>query len=372
MSLGRVSTFLDVYLQRDIDAGTLTEQTAQELVDDFVIKLRMVRFLRTPEYDALFSGDPTWVTESIGGMGYDGRPLVTRSSFRFLQTLYNLGPAPEPNLTVLWSAALPTGFKEFCAKVSIDTSAIQYESDDLLREFNEGGDDCAIACCVSSMPVGKRMQFFGARVNLAKTLLYAINGGRDEITGKKVIDLGEPVAADTLDFDDVWQRFDASMTWLADVYVNALNIIHFMHDKYAYERLEMALHDYDPERTLACGIAGLSIVADSLSAIKYAGVHPVRDETGLITEFDARRGVPGVRQQRPAGRRHRGADRDHVHGQGPLVPGLPRRAAHAVGADHHLERGLRRERPARPRTAASAASRSPRVPTRCTAATTRA
>ena len=286
MSLGRVSTFLDVFLQRDIDAGTLTEQSAQELIDDFVIKLRMVRFLRTPEYDALFSGDPTWVTESIGGMGYDGRPLVTRSSFRFLQTLYNLGPAPEPNLTVLWSAALPTGFKEFCAKVSIDTSAIQYESDDLLREFNEGGDDCAIACCVSSMPVGKRMQFFGARVNLAKTLLYAINGGRDEITGKKVIELGEPVAADTLEFDDVWQRFDAAMTWLADVYVNALNIIHFMHDKYAYERLEMALHDYDPERTLACGIAGLSIVADSLSAIKYAGVHPVRDETGLITEFD--------------------------------------------------------------------------------------
>ncbi len=285
MSLGRVSTFLDVFLQRDIDSGVLTEADAQELVDDFVIKLRMVRFLRTPEYDALFSGDPTWVTESIGGMGYDGRPLVTRSSFRFLQTLYNLGPAPEPNLTVLWSPALPAGFKEFCAKVSIDTSAIQYESDDLLREFNAGGDDCAIACCVSSMPVGKRMQFFGARVNLAKTLLYAINGGRDEITGKKVIDLGEPVTADTLDFDDVWARLEIAMTWLADTYVNALNIIHYMHDKYAYERLEMALHDYDPERTLACGIAGLSIVADSLSAIKYAGVHPVRDETGLITEF---------------------------------------------------------------------------------------
>jgi formate C-acetyltransferase len=285
MSLGRVSTFLDVYLQRDIDAGTLTEQTAQELVDDFVIKLRMVRFLRTPAYDALFSGDPTWVTEAIGGMGYDGRPLVTRSSFRFLQTLYNLGPAPEPNLTVLWSPALPSGFKEFCAKVSIDTSAIQYESDDLLREFNTGGDDCAIACCVSSMPVGKRMQFFGARVNLAKTLLYAINGGRDEVSGEQVVDLGDPVTADTLDFDDVWARFDTAMTWLADVYVNALNIIHYMHDKYAYERLEMALHDYDPERTLACGIAGLSIVADSLSAIKYAGVHPVRDDTGLITEF---------------------------------------------------------------------------------------
>ena len=286
MSLGRVSTFLDVYLERDLAAGVLTEQSAQELVDDFVIKLRMVRFLRTPAYDALFSGDPTWVTEAIGGMGYDGRTLVTRTSFRFLQTLYNLGPAPEPNLTVLWSPALPLGFKEFCARVSIDTSAIQYESDELLREFNEGGDDCAIACCVSSMPVGKRMQFFGARVNLAKTLLYAINGGRDEISGEQVIDLGKPVAGDTLDFDDVWARFDTAMTWLADVYVNALNVIHYMHDKYAYERLEMALHDYNPERTLACGIAGLSIVADSLSAIKYAGVHPLRDETGLITDFE--------------------------------------------------------------------------------------
>ncbi len=286
MSLGRVSTFLDVFIQRDLVAGTLTEAAAQELVDDFVIKLRMVRFLRTPAYDELFSGDPTWVTEVIGGMGYDGRPLVTRSSFRFLQTLYNLGPAPEPNLTVLWSPALPTGFKEFCAKVSIDTSAIQYESDELLREFNAGGDDCAIACCVSSMPVGKRMQFFGARVNLAKTLLYALNGGRDEISGKQVVDLGDPVDADTLDFDDVWQRFDEAMTWLADVYVNALNVIHYMHDKYAYERLEMALHDYNPERTLACGIAGLSIVADSLSAIRHTSVHPVRDETGLITDFE--------------------------------------------------------------------------------------
>ena len=285
MSLGRVSTFLDVYLQRDLARGVLTEARAQELIDDFVIKLRMVRFLRTPEYDALFSGDPTWVTEAIGGMGYDGRTLVTRTSFRFLQTLYNLGPAPEPNLTVLWSPTLPDGFKRFCAKVSIDTSAIQYESDDLLREYNEGGDDCAIACCVSSMPVGKRMQFFGARVNLAKTLLYALNGGRDEITGKPVVDLGGPVTGDTLDFDDVWARFDRAMTWLAGAYVNALNVIHYMHDKYAYERLEMALHDYNPERTLACGIAGLSIVADSLSAIRHTGVHPVRDETGLITDF---------------------------------------------------------------------------------------
>ncbi|MGV1003357.1 MAG: formate C-acetyltransferase [Candidatus Nanopelagicales bacterium] len=288
MSLGRASTFLDVYLERDIAAGVLTEETAQELVDDFVIKLRMVRFLRTPDYDALFSGDPTWVTEAIGGMGFDGRTLVTRSSFRFLQTLYNLGPAPEPNLTVLWTSALPLGFKEFCAQVSIDTSAIQYESDDLLREYNgEFGDDCAIACCVSSMPVGKRMQFFGARVNLAKTLLYAINGGRDEITGKQVIEMGlEPLTGDTLDYDEVWRRFDIAMTWLADTYVNALNIIHYMHDKYAYERIEMALHDYNPERTLACGIAGLSIVADSFSAIRYASVRPLRDENGLITEYE--------------------------------------------------------------------------------------
>jgi formate C-acetyltransferase len=286
MSLGRVSTFLDVYLERDIAAGVLTEDQAQELIDDFVIKLRMVRFLRTPEYDALFSGDPTWVTESIGGMGYDGRTLVTRSSFRFLQTLYNLGPAPEPNLTVLWSPTLPTGFKEYCAKVSIDTSAIQYESDDLLREFNECGDDCAIACCVSSMPVGKRMQFFGARVNLAKTLLYAINGGRDELSGKQIVQLGDPVAGETLDFDEVWARFDAATTWLADTYVNALNVIHYMHDKYAYERLEMALHDHDPERTLACGIAGLSIVADSLSAIKHTRVHPIRDDRGLVVDYE--------------------------------------------------------------------------------------
>ncbi len=286
MSLGRVSTFLDVYLQRDLTDGVLTEEAAQELVDDFVIKLRMVRFLRTPEYESLFSGDPTWVTESIGGMGSDGRPLVTRSSFRFLQTLYNLGPAPEPNLTVLWSPRLPRGFKDFCAQVSIETSAIQYESDELLRKYNPvNGDDCAIACCVSSMPVGKRMQFFGARVNLAKTLLYALNGGRDEISGKQIVDLGVPVAGDTLDFDDVWARFDEAMDWLAETYVNALNIIHYMHDKYAYERLEMALHDYHPERTLACGIAGLSIVADSLSEIKHTQVHPVRDEGGLITDF---------------------------------------------------------------------------------------
>ncbi len=283
MSLGRTSTFLDIYLQRDLAAGRITETRAQELIDDLVIKLRIVRFLRTPEYDSLFSGDPTWVTESIGGIGEDGRPLVTRTSFRMLQTLYNLGPAPEPNLTVMWNGRLPTGFKEFCAKVSIDTSAIQYESDDLIR--GQFGDDAAIACCVSAMRVGKQMQFFGARVNLAKTLLYAINGGRDEITGQQVAPISAPVGGSVLDYAEVTAAFDHTMDWLAEVYVDALNCVHFMHDKYAYERLEMALHDGTILRTLACGVAGLSVVADSLSAIKYASVHPVRDETGLVVDY---------------------------------------------------------------------------------------
>lgn len=284
MSLGRVSTFLDVYLARDMAEGRLTEEQAQELVDDFVIKLRIVRFLRTPEYDALFSGDPTWVTESIGGMGSDGRTLVTRTSFRFLQTLYNLGPAPEPNLTVFWSPQLPEGFKRFAAKASVDTSAIQYENDELMRP--RFGDDTAIACCVSAMPVGKQMQFFGARVNLAKTLLYAINGGRDEVNGKQVGPVRQPVDGDVLDYDDVMARLDGFMEWLAETYVNALNVIHYMHDKYAYERVEMALHDYAPHRTLACGIAGLSVAADSLSAIRHATVRPVRDDTGLVVDYD--------------------------------------------------------------------------------------
>ncbi len=284
MSLGRTSTFLDIYLQRDIVEGTLTESEAQEIIDDFVIKLRIVRFLRTPEYDSLFSGDPTWVTESIAGMGDDGRSLVTKNSFRFLQTLYNLGPAPEPNLTVLWSEKLPRGFKEFCAQVSIDTSAIQYESDELIR--TSWGDDSAIACCVSAMCVGKQMQFFGARVNLAKSLLYAINGGRDEINGKRVAPESPAVVGDVLDFEDVLRKFDHLLDWLAETYVDALNCIHYMHDKYAYERLEMALHDRDILRTMACGIAGLSVVADSLSAIKYATVRPVRDETGLVVDYD--------------------------------------------------------------------------------------
>ena len=285
MSLGRTSTFLDIYLERDLRAGRLTEQTAQELVDDFVIKLRIVRFLRTPEYDQLFSGDPTWVTESIGGIGRDGRPLVTRTSFRCLQTLYNLGPAPEPNLTVLWSPELPDGFKRFCAQVSIDTSSIQYESDDLMR--TRFGDDTAIACCVSAMEVGKQMQFFGARVNLAKTLLYAINGGRDEISGVQVGPALPPLTGDVLDYGEVVARFDTMMDWLAKTYVDALNVIHYMHDKYAYERLEMALHDYGVLRTMACGIAGLSVAADSLAAIKYSTVRPVRDTTGLVVDYRA-------------------------------------------------------------------------------------
>jgi len=290
MSLGRTSTFLDIYFTRDIAAGALTEGEAQEIVDDFVIKLRIVRFLRTPEYDELFAGDPTWVTESIGGMGDDGRPLVTKTSFRFLQTLYNLGPAPEPNLTVWYSPRLPDGFCDFAAKVAIDTSSIQFESDEIMRRAL--GDDGAIACCVSPMIVGKQMQFFGARANLAKCLLYAINGGRDEITGKQVGPDFGAVEGDYLDFDDVTDRFDMMMEWLAGVYVNAMNVIHYMHDKYAYERVEMALHDYNPLRTMAFGMAGMSVVADSLSAIRYAKVRVVRDETGLVTDYQAEGDFP--------------------------------------------------------------------------------
>ena len=282
MSVGRISTFLDVYLERDLREGKITESEAQELIDDLVIKFRIVRFLRTPEYNQLFSGDPTWVTEFIGGMGEDGRTLVTKSSFRVLQTLYNIGPAPEPNLTVGWSPRLPDGFKRFAAKCSIDTSSIQYMSDDMMRP--KYGDDAAIACCVSGMRVGKQMQFFGARVNLPKALLFAINGGRDEKSGKQVAPRFAPALGEVLDYDDVMQRFDGVMEWLAGVYVNALNIIHYMHDKYCYEAVLMALHDRDVLRTLACGIAGLSHTADSLSAIKYAKVKPVRDPTGLVVD----------------------------------------------------------------------------------------
>jgi formate C-acetyltransferase len=284
MSLGRSASFLDCYFERDLAAGTLTEERAQELIDDFVMKLRAVRFLRTPEYEQLFSGDPTWVTEALGGIGEDGRPLVTKTSFRYLQTLYNLGPAPEPNLTVFWSPALPDGFKRFCARASIDTSAIQYESDECVRP--RFGDDAAIACCVSAMAVGKQMQFFGARVNLAKALLYALNGGRDELTGVQVAPPSAPCEDEVLAFEDVWARYDRTLDWLAEVYVHALNVIHYMHDKYAYERLEMALHDRDVLRTMACGIAGLSVAADSLSAIRHARVRPLRDATGLIVDYD--------------------------------------------------------------------------------------
>ena len=283
MSLGRTSTFLDIYFERDLAAGKLTETQAQEIIDDFVIKLRIVRFLRTPEYDELFAGDPTWVTESIGGMGDDGRTLVTKTSFRFLQTLYNLGPAPEPNLTIWYSPRLPEGFRSFTAKVAIDTSSIQFESDEIMRR--SWGDDGAIACCVSPMLVGKQMQFFGARANLAKCLLYAINGGRDEITGDQIGPQIGAIEGEWLNFDEVIDKFETMMDWLAGVYVNAMNIIHYMHDKYAYERLEMALHDYAPLRTMAFGMAGLSVVADSLSAIRHAKVRVLHDQTGLITDY---------------------------------------------------------------------------------------
>ncbi len=283
MSLGRTATFLDIYFERDLKSGLLTEKEAQEIMDHFVMKLRMVRFLRTPEYDELFSGDPVWVTESIGGMGIDGRTLVTKNSFRILHTLETLGPAPEPNLTVLWSTRLPKGFKDYCSKLSINTSSIQYENDDLMRDY--WGDDYGIACCVSAMRIGKQMQFFGARANLAKTLLYAINGGRDEKSGKQITDKMLPITSEYLDYDEVWEKFDKMCDWVARVYINALNIIHYMHDKYCYEKLEMALHDKDILRTMACGIAGLSIVADSFSAMKYAKVKVIRDDTGLAIDY---------------------------------------------------------------------------------------
>ena len=283
MSIGRVSTFLDIYIERDLKKGLITEEAAQELIDHFVMKLRLVRFLRTPEYNELFSGDPVWVTESIGGMGIDGRTLVTKNSYRMLHTLNNLGPAPEPNLTVLWSVNFPENFKNFCTKMSIQTSAIQYENDDLMREY--WGDDYGIACCVSAMRIGRQMQFFGARANLAKTLTYAINGGRDELSGLQITPKFEPVTSEYLDFGEVWEKFDNMMNYVAKIYINALNIIHYMHDKYAYESLEMALHDRKILRTMACGIAGLSVVADSFSAMKYAKVKVIRDETGLAIDY---------------------------------------------------------------------------------------
>ena len=283
MSLGRTSTFIDIYAQRDLAEGTFTEEEIQEFVDHFIMKLRLVKFARTPEYNELFSGDPTWVTESIGGVGIDGRHMVTKMSYRYLHTLQNLGTAPEPNLTVLWSTRLPENFKRFCAKTSIESSSIQYENDDLMRVTH--GDDYAIACCVSSMRVGKEMQFFGARANLAKCLLYAINGGIDEVTKKQVGPKYRPITSEYLDFDEVMEAYKDMMRWLARVYVNTLNIIHYMHDKYSYERVQMALHDKKVTRWFATGIAGLSVVADSLSAIKYAKVKTVRDENGIVVDY---------------------------------------------------------------------------------------
>lgn len=283
MSLGRTSTFLDIYIQRDLNRGILTESEAQELIDHFIMKLRLVKFARTPEYNALFSGDPTWVTESIGGLSVDGQHMVTKTSFRYLNTLNNLGTAPEPNMTVLWSTRLPQNFKRFCAKMSIQTSSIQYENDDLMRVTH--GDDYAIACCVSSMVVGKEMQFFGARANLAKCLLYAINGGVDEVMKIQVGPKYRPVTGDYLDYDDVMDKYDQMMEWLAGLYVNTLNVIHYMHDKYSYEKLQMALHDREVKRYFATGIAGLSVVADSLSAIKYAKVRCIRDESSIVVDY---------------------------------------------------------------------------------------
>ncbi|KUP09150.1 formate acetyltransferase [Bacillus coahuilensis p1.1.43] len=284
MSLGRVSTFLDIYIERDINNGFLTEQEAQELVDHFVMKLRLVKFARTPEYNELFSGDPTWVTESIGGVGEDGRPLVTKNSFRMLHTLHTLGPAPEPNLTVLWSEKLPESFKKYCSKMSIQTSSVQYENDELMRPIY--GDDYGIACCVSAMRIGKQMQFFGARANLAKALLYAINGGKDEVLGVQVGPKVEPISGDYLDYEEVKEKYDVMLEWLAGLYVNTMNIIHYMHDKYSYERIEMALHDKEVLRTMAFGIAGLSVVADSLSAIKYGKVKVLRNEDGVAVDYE--------------------------------------------------------------------------------------
>ena len=290
MSLGRTSTFIDIYIQRDLERGVITEEQAQELIDHFIMKLRLVKFARTPEYNELFSGDPTWVTESIGGVDIDGKPLVTKSSFRYLHTLDNLGTAPEPNLTVLWSVHLPQKFKEYCAKMSIKTSSIQYENDDLMRVTH--GDDYAIACCVSSMRIGKEMQFFGARANLAKCLLYAINGGIDERLKIQVAPKYRPVQGDYLDYDDVMEKYDQMMEWLAGLYVNTLNVIHYMHDKYSYEKLQMALHDREVKRYFATGIAGLSVVADSLSAIKYAKVKCIRDEDGVVVDYEVEGDFP--------------------------------------------------------------------------------
>ncbi len=367
MSLGRTSTFLDIYFERDLAQGLLTEREAQELIDQFVMKLRMVRYLRTPEYNELFSGDPTWVTESIGGVSENGTQMVTKTSFRYLNTLFNLGAAPEPNLTVLWSTQLPRPFKEFAAKVSVETSAVQYENDDVMREVY--GDDYGIACCVSAMRIGKQMQYFGARANLAKALNYAINGGRDEISGKQVAPKTEPISGDVLDYDEVMAKYEALLDWLAGVYVGALNIIHFMHDKYSYERLEMALHDRDVQRMMAFGIAGLSVAADSLSAIKYATVRPIRDDTGLVVDYETEGEFPTFGNADERVDSIAGRARPRLHEQDPHAPHLPQLGCEPVDPDDHVERGLREAHRAPHPTAARPASPSLRAPTRCTDAT---
>ena len=343
MSIGRISSFLDIYIERDLKEGTLDEAGAQELWDQLVQKLRIVRFLRTPDYDALFSGDPYWATECVGGMDLNGQPLVTKSSYRMLHTLTNLGPAPEPNITVLWSKHMPDTFKRYCIKVSKETSSLQYENDDLMRPF--WGDDYGIACCVSAMKLGKQMQFFGARVNLAKCLLYAINGGRDEISGDQIAPATPPITSDVLDYDEVMEKFDHMMEWLARTYVHAMNCIHYMHDKYFYERLEMALHDRDILRTMAFGIAGLSVVADSLAAIKYAKVRVIRDDTGLAVDYIIE--GPGANSVPQFGNNDDRVDSiaadlvTQLHAEDPQASDLSQRDAHPERADHHVERGLR-------------------------------
>ena len=341
MSIGRISTFLDIYIERDLKEGKLDEAGAQELWDQLVQKLRIVRFLRTPDYDALFSGDPYWATECVGGIDLSGHSLVTKSSYRMLHTLTNLGPAPEPNITVLWSKHLPENFKRYCVKVSKETSSLQYENDDLMRPH--WGDDYGIACCVSAMKLGKQMQFFGARVNLAKALLYAINGGRDEVSGDQVAPPSPPMTGDVLDYDEVFEKFDNTMEWLARTYVHAMNCIHYMHDKYFYERLEMALHDRDILRTMAFGIAGLSVVADSLAAIKYGKVHVIRDKTGLAVDYkiESNAPVPQFGNNDDRVDQHRRGSRHAVHAEDPQAPDLSQRHAHPERADDHVERGLR-------------------------------
>ena len=369
MSIGRISSFLDIYIERDLKAGVLDEARAQELWDQLVQKLRIVRFLRTPDYDALFSGDPYWATECVGGMDLDGRTLVTKSSYRMLHTLYNLGPAPEPNITVLWSKHMPAPFKRYCVKVSRDTSSLQYENDDLMRPF--WGDDYGIACCVSAMRLGKQMQFFGARVNLAKALLYAINGGRDEVSGDQIAPPTLPVAGDFLDYDEVMAKFDTTMEWLAKTYVHAMNCIHYMHDKYFYERLEMALHDRDILRTMAFGIAGLSVVADSLSAIKYGKIRVMRDATRIGRRLSERRQHlnAAIRQQRRSRRsdRVRASSPASWRRSASIRPIGTRRIRKACSPSPPTSSTARPR--ATPRTAAARASRSGREPTRCMAGT---